>query len=189
MYILLDKGDSKKNKFSRLGLLLNQPLEKMKKLLKERTCEDNKYYLPILLCFFECGNEEQKQYCIKLKDNFQHEKAIKFEIKSNPDTEFEISFRLLNGKTYLIQDIFDDSDEILNESLEKIYALLDERDILEKSYDNKKNKKSIKTKQNKIRVITIFLNRLIKQLIINYIAMKILFLKILRKKYVKNLLN
>jgi len=155
IYILLDKENSLKNKFSRLGLLLNQPLEKMKKLLKKRTCEDNKYFLPTLLCFFECGNKEQKQYCIKLKDNFRHEKSIRFEIKSSPDTEFEISFRLLNDMTYLIQDIFDDSDEILNESLEKIYALLDERDILEKSHEKKKYK-FIKTKQNKIRVITIF---------------------------------
>jgi len=81
------------------------------------------YNNPTLLCFFEIGNEEQKQYCIKLKDNFCYEESIKYVIKSQPGSKFKISFRLY-GKTYLIQDIFDDSDEALNQSLEKIYDLL-----------------------------------------------------------------
>ena len=98
-------------------------------------------------------NEKQKLYCFKLKDNFCYEKQIQFEIKGNPDSKFKVSFRLLNGKTYLIQDIFDDSDEALNESLEKMYTLLDGGDILENSNENEKNDESIETEQN----ITIFL--------------------------------
>ena len=89
----------------------------------------------------------------KLKDNFCYEKPIQFKIKSKPDSKFKIFFRLLNGKTYLIQDIFDDSDEALNESLEKMYTLLDGGDILENSNENEKNDESIETEQN----ITIFL--------------------------------
>ena len=84
----------------------------------------------------------------KLKDNFCYEKPIQFKIKSKPDSKFKIFFRLLNGKTYLIQDIFDDSDEALNESLEKMYTLLDGRDILENSNENEKNDESIETEQN-----------------------------------------
>ncbi len=34
---------------------------------------------PILICFYETGNEDQNNYWIKLKDNWKHEKGIKFE--------------------------------------------------------------------------------------------------------------
>jgi len=80
---------------------------------------------PVLLCFFETGNEEQKQYCIQLKDNFRHEKAIRFEIKSSPGVEFSIKFKL-NGKIHEIQSNFDSSEETMNQSLEKMYGLLDQ---------------------------------------------------------------
>ena len=80
---------------------------------------------PVLLCFFETGNEDQKQYCIKLKDNFKHEKAIRFEIKSSPGVEFSIKFRI-NGKVQEIQSNFDSSDDAMNQSLEAMYRLLDE---------------------------------------------------------------
>ena len=152
MYILLNKEASKKNKYFHVKVLLNQSLEKMKKLLKMGDSED---YYPTLLCFFENDNEKQKQYCFKLKDNFQHEKTIRFEITGYIVTEFKISFRL-NGQTYLIQDIFDDSDEALHESLEKMYTLLNGEEIFKKCNKNKKNDKSIEAKQNKNRIITIF---------------------------------
>ena len=80
---------------------------------------------PVLLCFFETGNEEQKQYCIHLKDNFKHEKAIRFEIKSSPGVEFSVKFKL-NGKIHEIQSNFDSSEETMNQSLEKMYSLLDQ---------------------------------------------------------------
>ena len=150
---------------------LNESLEKMYSLLekeprkKKEKEKEKKYKYPVLLCDFEIDKEEQKLYCIKLKENFCHEKSIQFEIKSKPYTKFKISFRLLNGKTYVIQDIFDDSDEALNESLEKMYTLLDGGDILEKSNENK-NDKSIETEQNKNQVITIFFESTDKK--INY---------------------
>ena len=83
---------------------------------------------PLLQCFFECGNEAQKNYCIKLKDNFSHYKAIKFIIKSQPYSSFSINF-IKNNKRYRIQSKYDDSDECLNESLNKMYKILDEEDI------------------------------------------------------------
>ena len=33
--------------------------------------------LPTLICYFENGNEEQKNYCLALRDSYQHEKSIK----------------------------------------------------------------------------------------------------------------
>ena len=44
-------------------------------------CGGKKDKYPTLICFFETKNEEQKAYCIKLKDNFKSEKTIRFEIK------------------------------------------------------------------------------------------------------------
>ena len=38
--------------------------------------------LPHLICQFEKGNEIQKSYCIKLKDNFKSEHSIEFTIQS-----------------------------------------------------------------------------------------------------------
>ena len=80
---------------------------------------------PVLLCFFETGNEEQKEYCIKLKDNFQHERAIRFEIKSSPGVSFAIKFKL-KGKIHDIQNEFDSTEFTMNQTLEKMYKLLDE---------------------------------------------------------------
>ena len=80
----------------------------------------NKDEYPTLICFFEKGNEKQKDYCIKLKDNFFSEKTIRFEIKSVP---FSIQFKV-NGKIHEIQNTFDDSDEALRSTLFKAYNLL-----------------------------------------------------------------
>ena len=81
------------------------------------------YETPTLICFIEQGNEEQKDYCIKLKDNFHHEKTIKFEIKSFPQSSFIIKFQV-NGKLTEIQNTFDNSDDAMNSTLQKAYDLL-----------------------------------------------------------------
>ena len=80
---------------------------------------------PTLLCYFEIGNEEQKNYCLKLKDNFHHEKTIRFEILSRPDINFTIKF-MYNKKVNNIQDFFINTDEAMNQALEQMYKLLDE---------------------------------------------------------------
>ena len=128
-------------------------------------CNEKKNILPLLLCSYEKDNEEQLSYCVKLKDNFRHEETIRFEIKISHDAQFKISF-ILDKNTYIIQDIFDDSDEILNESLNKMYVLLDGGGLLEKPKKKmikQKKLKKIKSKKKK----QYSLNQLIKKLIIN----------------------
>ncbi len=88
-------------------------------------CDASKDQLPILLCFFETGNEQQKQYCIKLKDNFQHQKAIRFEIKSTPGVNFCIQLKY-KDKLNKIQTVFNDGEDEMKESLNKMYKILDE---------------------------------------------------------------
>jgi hypothetical protein len=78
---------------------------------------------PTLICFFEQGDEEQKQYCIKLKDNFKSEKTIKFEVKSVPQVSFSIKFKV-NGKLHEIQKTYDNSEEAMQSTLQKAYELL-----------------------------------------------------------------
>ena len=79
---------------------------------------------PTLLCFFNTGDEDQKAYCLKVKDNFQHEKAIRFEIKSMAGVPFSIKFKY-NGQVHDIQGEYNNSDDAMNESLNKMYAILD----------------------------------------------------------------
>ena len=87
-------------------------------------CSENKdSNVPTLLCFFETGNEAQKEYCIKLKDNFKSEKTIRFEIKSTPQVPFSVRFKV-NGKTYEVQSVFDNSEQTMNETLQKMYNML-----------------------------------------------------------------
>ena len=89
-------------------------------------CDESKDNLPTLLCFFEHGNEEQKNYCIKLKDHFHHQKSIKFQITSNTGVQFSIQFRLrANSEPVKIQENFDNSEQAMNEALGKMYELLD----------------------------------------------------------------
>ena len=87
-------------------------------------CDASKDQLPALLCFFETGNEEQKQYCIKLKDNFRHQKSVRFEIKSSPGVPFSIKFKY-KGKLHNIQSAFNDSEVEMNNSLDIMYKILD----------------------------------------------------------------
>ena len=87
-------------------------------------CGESKEKLPTLLCFFETGNEEQKNYCIKLKDNFKHEKPIRFEIKSSPGVNFSIKFKI-KEKLYNIESVFNDSEVQMNNSLNIMYKYLD----------------------------------------------------------------
>ena len=78
---------------------------------------------PTMLCYFETGKQEQASYCIKLRDNFKHEKTINYQIKSGVNMPFCIQFKI-KGKVKVIQDGFDDSDKALNDALKKMYDLL-----------------------------------------------------------------
>ena len=89
----------------------------------KETKNTNKVY-PTLLCFFETGNTAQASYCLKFRDNFKHEKSINYQIKSEIGMKFSIQFKI-KEKIYDIQNEFDDSDETMNRSLNKINQLLD----------------------------------------------------------------
>ena len=81
--------------------------------------------IPTLLCFFESGNEDQKAYCLKVKNAFKHRRTIKFEIKSIPGVAFSIKFKC-DGKLTVIQSQYDSSDEVMEDTLQKAYKILDE---------------------------------------------------------------
>ena len=87
-------------------------------------CGESKDQLSTLLCFFETGREDQKAYCLKLKDNFKHEKAIRFEIKSSPGVPFSVQFKY-KGKVHNIQSTFNDAEAQMNNSLDIMYKILD----------------------------------------------------------------
>ena len=68
-------------------------------------------------------NEKQKNYCLKLKDSFKHEKPIRFEIKSSPGVNFSVQFKI-KGQIHKIQTIF--NEEELDNSLNAMYKILDD---------------------------------------------------------------
>ena len=78
---------------------------------------------PILMCTFEYGNEVQKAYCLKLKDNFINPKSIKFEIKSFENSPFSIKFKY-KGTVHEVQKVPDLSEDSMNNTLNKIYEIL-----------------------------------------------------------------
>ena len=92
-------------------------------------CDESKdTNYPLLLCFFETGREDQRDYCIKLKDNFRHEQSIRFQISSPPEVRFSIQFKVKwHPEPLKIQETFDSSDEAMNQALEKMYKILDEK--------------------------------------------------------------
>ena len=87
-------------------------------------CSDD-YDKATLLCFYETGNEDQKAYCLKVKNSFRHRCTINYEIKSVPGVAFSIKFKY-NGKLTVIQSQYDNSDETMNNTLQKAYNILDD---------------------------------------------------------------
>ena len=87
-------------------------------------CGEAKDEVPCLLCFFEFGNENQKNFCLKLKDNFKHEQSIRFEIKSAPEVKFSVQFKY-KGKIYDILTTYNEGEDV-NIALQKMYQMLDE---------------------------------------------------------------
>ena len=81
--------------------------------------------VPVLMCFFEPNNDSQKNYCLKLKDNFEHEKTIRYEIRSTADNKFAIQLKI-KDKTHHIQTEFTDTEEEMKIALDKMYKILNE---------------------------------------------------------------
>ena len=90
-------------------------------------CQETKdKNLPRILCYIEVGNEEQKNYFFRLRDNFCHHRRVAYKILSKPGIPFCVQF-INKGQSepYKIQDILDYSEEAMNNSLQKMYKILD----------------------------------------------------------------
>jgi hypothetical protein len=85
-------------------------------------CSETKN-MPSLLFVFEPQNDQQKNYCIKLKDSLQPERSIQFEVKSFKNSNFSIKLKK-GGKEYDIENNFDENQ--MQSSIDKIYLLLGE---------------------------------------------------------------
>ena len=80
--------------------------------------------LPTLMCTFEPKNQAQKQYCIKLKDNFNYPTSVKYEIKAYEGSTFNILL-VIQGQNHSIQTTLNESDENeVKNNLQKIYDIL-----------------------------------------------------------------
>ena len=79
---------------------------------------------PLILLVFEDKNEEQKNYCIKLRDNFHHKNTVQYQIKSYINSTFSIKLQI-KETIYDIQTTFSNSEEDLKRTLQKIYNKLD----------------------------------------------------------------
>ena len=80
--------------------------------------------LPTLICTVEPKNEAQKQYCIKLKDNFNYPTSVKYEIKAYAGSTFNILL-VIQGNNHSIQTTLNESDENeVKNNLQKIYDIL-----------------------------------------------------------------
>ena len=73
-----------------------------------------------LMMTFEEGKDEQKEYCFKLKSEFEPDNDVKFEI--NSAKKFCIKIISPKGKEDIIQDKFNDTEDIRKETL---YKMLD----------------------------------------------------------------
>ena len=127
-------------------------------------CEETRNSnLPVLMCFFQIGNDEQKEFCIKLKDSCSHQKSIRYEIRESNEP-FSIKLKLGNN-IYNIKTVYiDNSEEEIQKTLKAIYSKLDEYFNLkndnnkflidlpekEKKYDYNVNDEEEKLKQRKI---------------------------------------
>ena len=80
--------------------------------------------LPTLICTVEPKNEAQKQYCIKLKDNFNYPTSVKYEIKAYAGSTFNILL-VIQGNNHSIQTTLNENDENeVKNNLQKIYDIL-----------------------------------------------------------------
>ena len=80
--------------------------------------------LPTLICTFEPKNQAQKQYCIKLKDNFNYPTSVKYETKAYEGSTFNILL-VIQGQNHSIQTTLNESDENeVKNNLQKIYDIL-----------------------------------------------------------------
>ena len=69
---------------------------------------------------------EQKEFCLKLKDSFRYEKAIRYEIKSTNEP-FSIKLKIKNIIHDITTDFINSTEEEIQKVLNDIYKKLDEQ--------------------------------------------------------------
>ena len=80
--------------------------------------------LPTLICTVEPKNEAQKNFCLKLKENFNYPASVKYEIKAYAGSTFNILL-VIQGQNHSIQTTFSEGNETeVNATLTKIYDIL-----------------------------------------------------------------
>ena len=81
--------------------------------------------LPSLMCIVEPKNENQKNFCLKLKENFNYPNSVKYEIRAYQGSTFNI-YLVINGQQRSILTAFNENNENeVNNALQKIYNILD----------------------------------------------------------------
>ncbi len=81
--------------------------------------------LPTLICIVEPKNENQKNYCLKLKESFNYPNSVKYEIKAYAGSIFSITLQI-QGQNHSIQTTFNENNETeINNALQTIYNILD----------------------------------------------------------------
>ena len=81
--------------------------------------------LPSLICTVEPKNENQKNFCFKLKENFNYPNSVKYEIKAYKGSTFNILLQI-KGQSHSILTAFNENnDNEINSALQTIYNILD----------------------------------------------------------------
>ena len=81
--------------------------------------------LPTLICIVEPKNENQKNYCLKLKESFNYPNSVKYEIKAFAGSTFSITLQI-KGQSHPIQMAFNENNETeIGHALQTIYNILD----------------------------------------------------------------
>ena len=89
-------------------------------------CNETKDNLPKIIMFFECGDEIQKEYCIKLKDNFEYSSPVSYSINSQAGIPFSIQLKIKEEPQPIkIQENKEFTDEEMKATINKICKILD----------------------------------------------------------------
>ena len=83
---------------------------------------ENNY--PFLFGNVEKGNEEQKNFCMKIKDTYKHSKTIKCEIKAS-EKPFFIKLKIKNTIYDITNKFINNNEEEVNNILQAIYNKID----------------------------------------------------------------
>ena len=68
-----------------------------------------------------------KEFCLKLKDSFRYEKAIRYEIKSSTEP-FSVKLKIKNIIYDIATDYINNTEEEIERVLNDIYKKLDEQE-------------------------------------------------------------